>query len=116
MSAVDELRKWTWECSSLRAFMMISNPAKYASFIGQRLDGKAGPGTDKLDEGWYQDLLVSLTTFCLPLNAAFVHYTLHLVISAIFMPIVLPFCRCIMLWRCTCACVGMCISTSACQM
>ena len=61
MSAVDELRKWTWECSSLRAFMMISNPAKYASFVGQRLDGKAGPGTDKLDEGWYQDLLVRFT-------------------------------------------------------
>lgn len=59
-SPVDELRKWTWECSSLRAFMMISNPSKYASFIGQRLDGKAGPGTDKLDEGWYQDLLAAL--------------------------------------------------------
>ena len=57
-SALDELRKWTWECSSLRAFLMIGNPVNFASYTGQRLDGKPGTATNQLDEAWYQNLLV----------------------------------------------------------
>ena len=57
-SAVDELRKWTWECSSLRAFMGTGNPARYLSFIGQRLDGRPGLSAAELDDSWLHDLLV----------------------------------------------------------
>ena len=57
-SAVDELRKWTWECSSLRAFMGTGNPAEYLSFIGQRLDGRPGLSAAELDDSWLHDLLV----------------------------------------------------------
>lgn len=42
--------------------MMIGNPVKFASYSGQRLDGHAGIPTDKLDKGWYQDLLVMTTS------------------------------------------------------
>lgn len=56
--ALDQLRRWTRECSSLRVFLVVSNPKKFMSYISNRLDGKPGLSTSELGDKWYLDMLV----------------------------------------------------------
>jgi len=56
--ALEDLRLWTRECSSLRAFLAVSNIKKYLAFISHRLDGKPGLRTCDLDDKQNHDMLV----------------------------------------------------------
>ena len=56
--ALEKLRKWTRECSSLRAFLAVANIKKYLAFISHRLDGRPGLKTCDLEDKWNHDMLV----------------------------------------------------------
>lgn len=56
--ALRQLRTWTSECSSLRAFMVLGSPKKFEAYITRRLDGKPGPDASQLDDSWYYSMLV----------------------------------------------------------
>ena len=56
--ALEKLRTWTRECSSLRAFLAVANIKKYLAFISHRLDGRPGLKTCDLDDKWNHDMLV----------------------------------------------------------
>jgi len=56
--ALDQLRQWTQECSSLRVFLVVGNPKNFMAYISDRLDGKPGLRTCELGTEWYHDLLV----------------------------------------------------------
>ena len=63
--ALDQLRQWTQECSSLRVFLVVGNPKNFMAYISDRLDGKPGLRTCELGTEWYHDLLVRATCFTL---------------------------------------------------
>lgn len=56
--ALEKLRMWTRECSSLRAFLAVANIKKYLAFISHRLDGRPGLKTYDLDDKRNHDMLV----------------------------------------------------------
>ncbi|KAL0038491.1 hypothetical protein WJX77_008373 [Trebouxia sp. C0004] len=58
--ALENLRMWTRECSSLRAFLAISDIKKYLDFISHRLDGRPGFRTCDLDDKQNHDMLAAM--------------------------------------------------------
>ncbi len=56
--ALEKLRMWTKECSSLRAFLAVSNIKKYLAFISHRLDGRPGLRTCDPNDKQNHDMLV----------------------------------------------------------
>lgn len=58
--ALENLRMWTRECSSLRAFLAVANIKKYLAFISHRLDGRPGLKTCDLDDKWNHDMLAAM--------------------------------------------------------
>ncbi|KAA6419986.1 MAG: hypothetical protein FRX49_10008 [Trebouxia sp. A1-2] len=59
-SALNQLRQWTQECSSLRVFLVVGNPKNFMAYISDRLDGKPGLRTCELGTEWYHDLLAAM--------------------------------------------------------
>ncbi len=76
--ALDQLRQWTQECSSLRVFLVVGNPKNFMAYISDRLDGKPGLRTCELGTEWYHDLLVRGCLLHLVLLVSFDHELLHL--------------------------------------
>ena len=71
--ALDQLRQWTQECSSLRVFLVVGNPKNFMAYISDRLDGTPGLRTCELGTEWYHDLLVRGHLFHLVLLVSFDH-------------------------------------------
>jgi len=68
--ALERLRMWTQECSSLRAFLAVANIKKYLAFISHRLDGRPGLKTCDLEDKWNHDMLVCFDSQHAALTAA----------------------------------------------